>query len=133
MFPLGWEQGVFCVLTLHIPCIRRLKVTSAEWRIEVELRPPHGRESISKGMFLHHLLRSVAQPQPQACLSRTQFSACYNHHLLVQKSSTDELDELARSLLKTFCNDHVIHVNRHTHYPMQPRPHDFVPGDVREL
>ena len=143
----------------------RLGASIADWRIEVELRPPHTQESIAKGLFLHYLVRQVTHrvvckrygghictlskyirfhpvwttlvlASQGTCLSRPQFVMLFQKYLTPPIPATVSFrgaEVLACTMLTSFCIDNGIPVHRVTGYPIQPRPHDLVPSQVKKL
>ena len=112
----------------------RLGATAADWRIEVELEPPHTPETIAKGLFLHHLIRQVNTTQ-NACLSRPQFVHLFHRDIVSSDAAVGYrgAELLACNMLRTFCTENGIPVHRTTGYPMQPRPHDLIPIHCKNL
>jgi hypothetical protein len=106
--------------------------TAAEWRVEIELRAPATTETISRALFLHHLLRQAVAPATAVpCLPRTQFVALYRQHL--GGDTRAPIAIFARDVLRTFCREHRLPFNNATGYPAQPRPHDLTPRDLGRL
>ena len=109
----------------------KMGCTNAEWRIEVELQPPYSRESVTQGLYLHHLIQQTAVPRNTVCLPRAQFSLWYQTHL--STPPVVSMDTIAKGVLSLFCRKHGLPYCDRTGYPMQPRPHDLVPRDLVRL
>ena len=110
--------------------LARMGGTTADWRIEVELRPPYSTHSITHGLFLHHLIHQTVMPQ-SPCLPRGQFVTLYKKYL--SPEVPPNTGWFARQILTAFCRDHDIPYHFKTGYPVQPRPHDLVPRDMSKL
>ena len=119
--------------------------TSAEWRLEIEVREPCTPPTISQALFLHHLLRQTVAPASAcpclprpggggagtaAACRRSQFVALFRQHLLTVHTP---LEAHVHTVLHGFCVDHQLACHPVTGYPVQPRPHDLTPRDLGHL
>ena len=148
-----------CLFTTHASLIATREVGGAlmkpfgEWRLEIEIQSPctpsvlartsisHTRETLSKGLYLHHLLRSlitgVAIDSTPHVLSRQRFLELLKNHFgdvargfpLARGNprTTMSTEEFAREWLATVCTRMGLTVHAKTRYPMQPRPFDLTP------
>jgi hypothetical protein len=108
---------------------------AAEWRLEVEMVPPAQADTITRGLFLHHLVRLLVQ-SGEPSLSRTHFIECF--HAQFPATPTTRCVKIhahafARDLLAQIARQHGLVVHARMQYPMQPRPFDLTPRDVGRL
>ena len=109
--------------------LTKMGADTANWRIEVELRPPYTCDGITQGLYLHHLIGQITMSQ-SVSLPRSQFVMLYKKHL---DHATNSNVSLAKHILASYCDEHGIPSHRRTGYPIQPRPHDLVARDVAKL
>jgi hypothetical protein len=104
---------------------------AAEWRLEVELRPPYCTANITQALFLHHILRKMSQ-QSFNILPREEFVRMFAR--LMERPVADRTFEgFTRNVVALFCQEHQLATYPSTGYPVQPRPHDLVPRDLAAL
>lgn len=131
---------------------------TAEWRVEVEIRPPHAPGALARGLFLHHLLRLTAVPNGAACLPhpgllprpakparkvsapkavcpRTRFCELFERHVqpAAAAAPTGRAADFVRERLADAGRRLGLTVAPGTGYPWQPRPRDLIERDFDRL
>lgn len=103
--------------------------------VEATRRPPCSHQSVTYGMFLHHLLRLLVQ-YGEPSLSRHQFVESFRRYFGENGTVPKAIDvrkSFAVDLLANLCRRHGLEVHRRSNYPMQPRPFDLTPRDLPRL
>ena len=81
-----------------------------EWRMEVETLSPCSHDTITKGIFLHHLLKLLVR-YGEPSLRKNQFVHCFREHFLLLGNVPSLLDvhrAHARDLLMMTWQAHII-------------------------